>query len=324
MTLDLFSGEAYLAKTIVEKLRFFRSDEYYLQFYDDVSNAARCLDWSHQYCRRYNIDMKELIVQIYENAIAYAQYVCNDDFPDIALNSVINEIANLHYRDVDDLSSLIAPHFIYLEKKKPYGGVSSVTEEVGVVIESMCAVLCFDYMKQKDDRVIDALYNMRQWVYHRSERGFPVYPHWHFWNLLAERIPDNRYPSEGELRQRIKKLEEGKKQLEQEVLKLKNIAADETEEERDDEEVAEGRFPHRITVGYLLSLMGIKSKENIKNQAALKRALQGLTGVSPTSVNNYLEGFNLALRNNQSELDRLNKELRDAGLPEFHIELDSE
>lgn len=105
---------------------------------------------------------------------------------------------------------------------------------------------------------------------------------------------------------------------------LVDIPADETEEERDDEEVAEGRFPHRITVGYLLSLMGIKSKENIKNQAALKRALQGLTGVPPTSVNNYLGDFSLALRNNQTELDRLNKELRDAGLPEFHIELDSE
>lgn len=320
MTLDLFSGEAYLAKTIVEKLRFFRSDEYYLQFYDDVSNAARCLDWRHQYCRRYNIDMKELIVQIYENAIAYAQYVCNDDFPDIALNSVINEIADLHYRDVDDLSSLIAPHFIYLEKKRPYGGVSIVTEEVGVVIESMCAVLCFDYMKQKDDRVIDALYNVRQWVFHRSGKGFPVYPHWHFWNLLAERIPDNRYPSEGELRQSIKELTLVNEELRAKNLSLvsdQNPPQPETEEDTHD-------FPSRLAIAFVLRGMGIHTKPGEGKQEALIRILMKVTKASRKKCRDYLDDPSLKISYNGEELKKFNDDLTTIGLPSLQTSLDSE
>lgn len=312
MTLDLFSDAAWAEKSVAEKFSFFREDEYFEQFYDDVAGAAKY----HRRRQNEPQETTELIVAIYEKAIAYATYICNHQFHDIALEKVIDEVCHCfyawHFEDEEISPCHIIPN-----------NDDGRREELGAVIESMCAVLCYDCIETKDKHFIKALYTLREWVYCHHTPYIDFY-HWHFWNLLAERIPDYGRPSVGEIRQHVKKLEAENEKLQQEVLKLKNIPADETEEERDDEEVAEGRFPHRITVGYLLSLMGIKSKENIKNQAALKRALQGLTGVPPTSVNNYLEGFNLALRNNQSELDRLNKELRDAGLPEFHIELDSE
>lgn len=311
INIDLLSDFDYTTKSYEEKILFFRADEYFSQFSADVEMAAQY----HSRNLYANCKQKatEVAVHAYECAITYAKYVCDSKLPDFALEEVINEIRNEYYLDTCS-EELICP-------RKINRSIHNEITEVGAAIEAMCAIICYDKLANKDERLMMKFYNLREWIKGRT-KPYPSHVHWNLWTLIAERIPDNKYPSEGELRLKIKTLEAENNQLKQELLSLKNILPGADIET--DEVMGEERFPNRIIVGYLLSLMGIKSKDDVKNQAALKRALHGLTGVAYTSVSNYLEDFKLCLQYNSKAFERLNNELSDAGLAKFHIELKDE
>lgn len=98
--------------------------------------------------------------------------------------------------------------------------------------------------------------------------------------------------------------------------------SDNVENAEDDDPASD--LPNRLKVAYVLQLLNITSKEQIKNERALCRVLKILVGASRTSVQRYLETFTLDVVRNKDEIKDFNEDLKESGLPLLTTHLDCE
>lgn len=127
---------------------------------------------------------------------------------------------------------------------------------------------------------------------------------------------------------------------EQNISKETMLAADKTEEPAETQEPAKSPtpsmaenaedddpaldLPNRLKVAYILQLLNITSKEQIKNERALCRVLEAITGASRKTVRDYLKTFTLVVAQNKDVINTLNKDLNSLGFPLLKTQLKCE
>lgn len=221
---------------------------------------------------------------------------------------------------------------------------------IGCLIELLFLVALCELMPERSDRVNRALVNMRSFI-ERHENSY-IYKNYEIWKLVAERIPsESDCPRIEDLQVEIERLKskysnnvsaqefesvkEENSELLQEMAQMKETISDlmkqlsekdskcdKLPEEEDKEDAKE--LCTRLKIAYIFQLCEFNPKVNVKNIRALSRSLSKICGVTRASVMNYLNDPVLKLNHHKDALNALNKDLRDAGLPELSTRLECE
>lgn len=120
-----------------------------------------------------------------------------------------------------------------------------------------------------------------------------------------------------EMAQMKETISELKKQLSDKENKCGKLPEDEDEEDPK-------KLCRRLSIAYILQLCKFNPKVKPTNSRALSRSLYKICGVTRASVMNYLNDPVLKLNHHKDALNALNKDLRDAGLPELSTRLECE